>query len=906
MNLGLYVGVGVPKISKVKSATGDQQAAAPQSFRSDLEAWSKDRPLWQRHALWLLATKPEIGAAEFEALEHCLMKEVGLVQPTEGEQPETLFEASHLRTEAAQPLRLVAVSNVANVNRLDSSGLSFQPNGLTIIYGENGSGKTGFIRVLRKACRTRLEKPDHLEILANIYGATKGVASAEITIHDNGTDLTIPWVDDGSATDERLSAFSVFDTRSAQLYVDEGNKLRFLPSDLDIPFRLNEIIIAVEGRITPKLREVDALIQGQSSPFDEVTRITSARKFYSSMSGTTTDAAIDAACLFSEDNKLRLTNLNEALGAQPTQIAELRGKANASRTLCARLKGIEDAFNATSLAALVANWKSKVDAQSARDAARDLITGKDPLGNVGSNPWKQLWQAAQQYAVEADATHKFPDTGPQDQSGSIVCPLCQQKIEAAKDRLARFSKFMSDKTASTLIAAENALNARMEVVGKVDCSLSDAEALLVESVRGLDADLAEAVTKRFAETATTKANWVAYVGVGEEPAALAADELIERLTKAAGSAEKSAETISQAQDATARALLVAEAGELEDRRRLSLVVAALKGRRNYLQRRDGFNRALTACRRTEVTKKANYWVDVHVTEQAKKLFGKEIKRLNLGHLKVELSRQSSATETRYKNTLGGGTGFRRVSDVLSEGEQRALSLAAFFTEAALERPGGTLIIDDPVSSLDRRRSGAVAEKIVEECKARQVIVFTHDLMFLEELGEAGKQAGIEPVCLRVFSTADIAGKVDEAGSAWKGQPVEKRLNYLDGKLAQLKKLHGKSQTEYEIEAKNLYGRLRDALERFVEERLFRDVVVRYRDEVRTKMLRYVSLPDDIAKHFHQAFSKASLHSHDNPGARDVTPPDPPEIEADLAAFRQLMTDVEKLQKANDGNRPEMK
>jgi hypothetical protein len=322
--------------------------------------------------------------------------------------------------------------------------------------------------------------------------------------------------------------------------------------------------------------------------------------------------------------------------------------------------------------------------------------------------------------------------------------------------------------------------------------------------------------------------------------------------------------------------------------------------------RDGLKRAQGACRRTEVTKKANHWVDVHLTEDVKKLFGTEIARLNLGHLKVELSRQSSPTETRYRNTLTGGTGFKRLSDVLSEGEQRGLSLAAFFTEVALERPGGTLIVDDPVSSLDRRRSGAVAEKIVEECKTRQVIVFTHDLMFLEELGEAAKSAGIDPVCLRVFSTADIAGKVDEAGMAWKGQPVEKRLSYLEGKLTQLKKLHEKSHTDYEVEVKNVYGRLRDALERFVEEKLFRDVIARYRDEVKTKMLRYVSLPDEIATRFHDAFTKASLHSHDNPKARDVTPPEPPEVEADLAAMRKFIQDVGQLQKTNEANRPTMK
>ena len=134
------------------------------------------------------------------------MKEVDLAKAKEGEVPETLFEAGHLKTAAAQPLRLLKISDVANVNRLDTTGLTFEPNGLTIIYGENGSGKTGFIRVLRKACRTRLEKPVDLEILANIYGVTKGPASAQISISDAGVEAKIAWKD-GTGTGGSVGRF---------------------------------------------------------------------------------------------------------------------------------------------------------------------------------------------------------------------------------------------------------------------------------------------------------------------------------------------------------------------------------------------------------------------------------------------------------------------------------------------------------------------------------------------------------------------------------------------------------------------------------------------------------------------------------------------------------------------------
>src|ERR1700679_115945 len=130
------------------------ESTPPPSFHLELEQWSTGRAKWQRHALWLLATKAEITDVEFSALENCLMREVGLL--ASDDEKESLFEAAHLKSKAAADVRLLAVSKIDNVNRLDPKGLTFAQDGLTVVYGDNGSGKTGFIRVLRKACRSRI------------------------------------------------------------------------------------------------------------------------------------------------------------------------------------------------------------------------------------------------------------------------------------------------------------------------------------------------------------------------------------------------------------------------------------------------------------------------------------------------------------------------------------------------------------------------------------------------------------------------------------------------------------------------------------------------------------------------------------------------------------------------------
>ena len=56
-----------------------------------------------------------------------------------------------------------------NVNALaENQELPFSPQGMTIIYGNNGAGKSGYVKILKAACRARGTKEDN-EILQNIY-----------------------------------------------------------------------------------------------------------------------------------------------------------------------------------------------------------------------------------------------------------------------------------------------------------------------------------------------------------------------------------------------------------------------------------------------------------------------------------------------------------------------------------------------------------------------------------------------------------------------------------------------------------------------------------------------------------------------------------------------------------------
>lgn len=90
------------------------------------------------------------------------------------------FAREHFGGMKRAPIVLKGIANVQGVNRLaTTASLIFCPTALTIVYGRNGSGKSGYVRILRTACHTRIENPATLKILADVYGDGGSMQAAD-------------------------------------------------------------------------------------------------------------------------------------------------------------------------------------------------------------------------------------------------------------------------------------------------------------------------------------------------------------------------------------------------------------------------------------------------------------------------------------------------------------------------------------------------------------------------------------------------------------------------------------------------------------------------------------------------------------------------------------------------------
>jgi ABC-type lipoprotein export system ATPase subunit len=870
----------------------------------EIEIWSKTLSPWRQDALRRLAVSNELTDSDIDELLAMIKQSVGLELATPAPAP-VPFSKAHFGGGKRQPIVLKGIANVQNVNRLVAKAkLDFCPNALTVIYGRNGSGKSGFVRILRTACRTRVENPAKLKVLSDVYGGGTEPQSADIIIDTGKGDTPIAWTS-GMAAAPELMKIAVFDTLSAQLYVDSGNQIRYLPFGLALPHRLNGICLTLKEKLEAERETVVGDKVSLTEIDFPVPRATEAQVFDDALSQATTDAKINEAAKFSTTDQERLDEVTAILSAGAAAVADLTALSGWVEVIAEECESAATAFSDTALSGFTALLDNAVTARQTAQLSASTLFTDEPLPGVGSESWRALWEAARNYSVsEAYVAADFPVTS--SEAGPAACVLCQQPLlHDGATRMQRFQKYMDDTLDVAATKAEQAVAAAADTLAALTQMSSEDFSDRVEQIRQRDPKLADALVS-FQLSATQRRKDAVARLAGEDSApvpALASPHAL--LKELAQKLRGEKDTLAKASELQEREKLANEKAELEDRKILAANRTKLATRRNLLAEDAAYAKALAEVKTRGITQRANELVDTHLTSAVVTQFETERKQFDIMHLNVGLSRKSGQTKAEF--AIDPQTKIARVtSEILSEGEQRALALAGFLTEVALTDGSGPIIVDDPVSSLDRDRSARVAERLAEEASQRQVVVFTHDIIFFNELCRSAESRGIEPVTIALFADKDAAGKIDAAGMVWKGLNVAKRIGKIKNDFAPLPKLLATSPSDYEYNIKHLYGRLRDTYERVVEEVIFKDIVRRGTDVIQTQLLRYVTLSDTLAVQFHEGMTRANTHSHDNPAADTVSVPKPEEFVADIAALEELVANLKAESLAAETARPQMK
>jgi energy-coupling factor transporter ATP-binding protein EcfA2 len=745
--------------------------ARPKTVMETILDWSGRRLLWQRDALRRIVSNGTPDEASIlEMLSLCKKEHGGKDIEIEA----VPLEAVHLPANPGDgsSIALESISDIVGVNQLaPRQTLVFETGGLTVIYGPNGAGKSGYGRILKRACRSRKAG----EIMPDAFNPpAAGGATALIAIRrDGAAQPAISWRDSGRP-DPVMSAISVFDKECASVHVQEKNEVAFRPFGLDIPDDLAGVCQKVKEKLTVEQAQIEAL---RDPVFEKPTwnPSTAVGQILSNLNPDTNLAPLEILGEVSDEECARQKRLTEDLVKDPVEAAaEQRLFANNVRQLIAVFEKAAGTYSDEAMNGLKTLANTARSKREAATLASDKAFGGLAVPGVGSEAWRALWEAARHYSDHvAYPENAFPPEHDE------ACVLCHQPLSPqAKTRMGSFETFIKEDTETQAAAAEKSYaDALKTFVGKkIDIRVI---AQTRRRIALLRAPLAKSILRFMASADLRRLKCLAGLKVADPlllpPFAHFPKAELEQFER---DLHAYAEQLDNAADKEGRKKLQLELDALDDR----IAVPELQKTAKKEVKRLRSLRLVKACIADTATKAittlGNDIADNVISPKMRDQFQSEIVRLAAEKVRVEVVRSGGQFGSPQYQVRLFANPKAKVHIVLSEGEQTCVALAAFLTELTTASHKSALVFDDPVTSLDHRWRRKVAERLIAEASERQIVVFTHDLVFVNDLHDLAVREHTK-VKLVSLSRGPAGTGVVSDGLPWQHARVEDRVDKLE-------------------------------------------------------------------------------------------------------------------------------
>jgi len=846
--------------------------------------WSQTLPLWQRDALSRILAKDQLSGDDLDDL-FAILKEENGIPDSKRRKANPLTEAQiPVPIEDGTEIRLVAMKDFRNVNAIaEGQTMPILEQGLTVIYGDNGSGKSGYSRVLKRACRAR-DQSEPIHPNANLPLRAAGVAEATFEVAVNGEVGDHLWKL-GEIPPSVLSSLSIFDSRCARSYLDKEDDFSFVPFGLDVFERL----VAVCGKLKEMITAESTRFTPNVVPFAHLVGETAVGKLISSLSAKTSPATVESLSILTEEEVAERDSLEKGLKENnpKEKAAQLRVKSRRVITVATSLTSKTELVSdkeAERLKDLATSFKTSKDASDI--ASKQFKESESLLEGTGSDAWKELFEAAKKFALIAYPEKVFPEL-----EGGSPCPLCQQPLAEGLERLKRFEAFIQQTAEQTARDRYKALNDAYKLFSTQNLSLGVDEETYGE-LQDLDTALAEDVrsfgeliaTRHQATRTAIKTNdWQEVHALPQCPDS--------RLLALATKLEEDAATLEKAANEGDRTQLLKRFGELDARAKLAQVKKQVLDCISQMAHQAKLKACLPSVKSNAISLKSSKITDQVVSAELATALNDEFKALGVGNLSVSLQSRVELGKPRHKLRIDLPQALA-PADILSEGEQRAVAIASFLAEIRVSKRKGGIIFDDPMSSLDHRRRERIANRLVKEASVRQVIVFTHDIFFLCLLDEEAASQGVK-LLTQSLIRQPIGFGVTKAELPFEGQKTSQRVGTLRTMQVDAARFQKTGdEMAYRQKAFDTYVLLRMAWEYAVEEVLLRTVVLRFRKGVSTQRLSEVEVEDADYQEIDAGMTRCSNYAHARSLVAGASIPDADELLKEIDALESWRKRVE--------------
>lgn len=847
---------------------------------SSVAEWLMSRPKWLQVAAKRLLKSGDLNDVVISDLAVLCQQEANNEFPD----IDCSIPSGALETHDSEEIRLCSISEVVGVNKLaPRKPLDFGNSNVAVVYGHNGSGKSGYVRLMKYVCGARDCVRGQLH--KNVFSTEEVAQKAKVSFLKSSTIAEHEWSGQGVCDD--LCSVDIFDTSFGRVFMGSEEEVCYEPPVLSFFSKL----IGVCERVASRL-DVDAgMLKSKMPSIPDTLLSSTGAAWLEKLSAKTLTDEVEANCSFTSENETELQDVQKRISEQsPADKAKkLRKKKSHADGLVNNVKTYLNQLSDENCKKIIAAKKKSILKKSAAEAAaKDVFSGAK-LEGVGTGIWKELWNAAQKYSEElAYRGQEFPFV-----QGDSVCVLCHQPLsEEAKQRFTSFESYIKGETQKQ--AAQAARDVKQFIDALPD--IPNVEALKTKiDAAGIEN---QEIIKALNDTVTTLQDRKSKVSSLDSEDVLSSFNQtfawIEEVLKISKGYEDSAKKYEEDAAKDNRAELQGKLKSLQAKKWLAEQKTAIQEEVNRLQAIDRIQEAKKKTNSRALSTKKGELAEALITDAFVQRFNDELKALGASRLKIKLIK-SKVSKGKVLHTLQLDGAAYNLNEVLSEGENRIVSIAAFLADVMGRTYPAPFVFDDPISSLDQDYEEAVVQRLCSIASERQVIIFTHRLSLLGMVQDYAKKVGIEPgiICIREESW----GTGEPGDTPLFAKKPDKALNQLiNDRLSKAKKFFNEYGKEvYEPYAKALCSDFRILLERMIECELIADVVQRYRRAINTmgKIGNLAKISEEDCKYFDELMTKYSRYEHSQPLEAPVALPEPDELETDFNGLKQWQIEFRK-------------
>ena len=696
---------------------------------------------------------------------------------------------------------LKELQHISGVNALaDNQKIKLSEN-VNVIYGLNGTGKSSYFRILNEMVGGRRETP----ILPNVYKDEVEDISVKLKYLIDGCSTEEIW-DGTRRAINGLLPVRVFDSKytESMLKKRDSDELVVKPYGLNIFEELiafiaeiaasAEEIISDEEKNIPEI-QWDEVIEVDKKPFDgdvfSEAEISKINNIFDEILIADVNESINK--VNEELAKLQSQNPDDKLKIQKDKLRIYQTISNMLEEL--NKKGME---NNNSAKELIAGYKKcKADSDSFRKqiAILNTIPGSD------SQEWKNFIAAGDKYSKKVKQKDKCPYCHrPYDEKSLEIVKAyaefiendAEQQLKSKAEELAKERDLISQWNTEIVVDEASIGKDLFKKIKKTESAFSDIKKSLISCID----------TKGYSEQSIPDTSSLKKEIDGNAAGCEGSIELL--MTDSSQKAEK----IRLCNDELAK--YKSRKSILEQKSQLLLLIQ----KKNIIYSQKESIGEITKVK-TNLSKLGNKAHQELLTTQLQSTFSEILQDLIKKPIYVELKGKSSAGKQQTELAIKKE---KNVTNILSEGEQKAAALALFLAEIKISRNKSTIIFDDPVNSLDHKIIGAFTDQLMD--LDNQLIIFTHNKLFLDSIETTSKAhvcKTIDSACNKNKGKHIFLYETQSEGISRKGVIAQKAKEDANLFLSRAEEKLNQSPLE---ETNAVCANLRQAIEEIIDEVVF--------------------------------------------------------------------------------------